>query len=199
VDWLVVASVRGVKALRAGGLRQWPGGLRSAAVGPRTAEALSALGATPAPLVGAREGAEGLWSAMEAAAEWPGTHTMVVTTPGGRTLLSERLRAAGAVVDEVEAYAMAPRPAEDIREDWGRVPLHAAVVTSPRSARHLAAAVGVEALGELRAIVAIGDSTAEALRSLGLVAHVPPIADLAAAAQLLATLSGAATAGGDRI
>jgi uroporphyrinogen-III synthase len=189
VSWLVVASARSVRALRRAGLGAWPAGLRSAAVGAATARALTDAGAAPPPVVGAGDGAEALWDALRARGDWAGVRVLVATTGGGRTLLEDRLREAGARVEVVEAYLMAPRPADDIRADWRRASADAVVLTSPRAATTLADAVGRDTLDRLSAIIAIGRPTADALSALGLRAAVPPRADFTAAATLAATLA----------
>ncbi|MEZ5291716.1 MAG: uroporphyrinogen-III synthase [Vicinamibacterales bacterium] len=188
-DWIVVASARSVAALRmAAGA--WPRGVRTAAVGAATARALVDAGAAPPPVVG-DGGAEPLWRVLANAAAWPGLDVLVPTTPGGRPFLAEALRGAGARVDLVEAYRMVPRAPEAIRADWRQAAPDAAVVASPRAAAALVHAVGREPLTALRAVVAIGSTTAEALSSLGVPCRVPSAADFPAVARLLQDLSRA--------
>lgn len=186
--WLIVSSARGVGALAAAGLTTWPRGLRSAAVGPATARALVAVGADPAPIVGIGEGADALWSTLAAEA-WAGVRVLVVTTTGGRVVVEDALRRAGALVDVVEAYHVAPRPAEAIRAAWATADADAVVVTSPRAAAVLVEAIGAEPLQAGVSVIAIGATTHDALRELGIAAHVPPHADFAAVARLAADLA----------
>jgi uroporphyrinogen-III synthase len=187
-DWVVCASRRAVAALmRARGSR-WPAGVRTAAVGPRTAAALLEAGAHPPPVVAAREGAEALWQVLESEDRWIGRRVLVPTVPGGLRILAVRLREAGARVHEVEAYTMRPRPPADIRADWDRAEPHAVLATSPSAVRSLARAVGVTALKGLRAVVAVGPTTAAALAELGVDHTTAPRATPDELARHLATV-----------
>lgn len=165
--WVVCASARGVAALQHARAEAWPAGLRTAAVGPVTAGALHAAGVEPPPVLVNDGGADALWTALASADAWPGRRVLVPTTPGGRAVLARQLRAAGANVDEVEAYRMMPRDTDAIASDWRAARPGAVIVASPRVAHLLVAAVGVGALTALHAVVAIGTTTAGALRDLG--------------------------------
>ena len=191
-DWLVVASTRSVDALRTTmDRRPWPHGLRSAAVGPATAAALSAVGATPRPIVAGTAGAAALWDTLSTLDTWAGRRVLVLTTPGGRPTLIDALRAADAHVDAVDAYRMEARPAERIRDDWSRAAPDAAVLASPRSAAALVAAIGRDGVARLHAVVAIGQTTAARLAELGVPCLVSPDASFEAAAEVLASLGTA--------
>jgi uroporphyrinogen-III synthase len=177
-DWLVCASPRAVSALRERrGPAAWPGHLRTAAVGAATARALHEAGAAAPPLTGSGDGAASLWVRLLDAAHWPDERVLVLTTRGGLTVLADHLTTAGARVDVVEAYAMHPRGAADIRHDWAIAQPDAVVVTSPRSADVLVEAIGPIALVRPY-VVAIGDTTSKRLRGLAIAHDVAPTADL---------------------
>lgn len=177
-DWLVCASPRAVSALREWrGPAPWPERLRTAAVGAATARALHEAGAAAPPLTGPGDGAASLWARLADAANWPDQRVLVLTTPGGLTVLADHLTGAGARVKVVEAYAMRPRAATDIRHDWAIADPDAVVVTSPRSADVLVGAIGSAALVRPW-VVAIGDTTSERLRGLAIPHDVAPTADL---------------------
>jgi uroporphyrinogen-III synthase len=178
-DWIVCASVRSVTALAAARRAPWPAGVRTAAVGPRTAAALVAAGATPLPLTGDTDGADSLWTRLRGADQWPGRRVLLPTTPGGRRTLSDSLTAAGAFVHELEAYQMTPRPARLIAEAWHTAAPDAVVVASARVAVALVEAVGAGQLCGLAAVVAIGHTTAAALAAAAVPCAVAARADFA--------------------
>lgn len=186
-DWIICSSVRAVTALAGARTTAWPRGVRTAAVGASTAEALVLAGADPVPLVGQSAGADALWAAM-AMNDWNGSRVLVPTVPGGRRTLIEGLRQAGAVVTEVEAYRMTPRPAAQIRLDWLAAAPDAAVISSPSTASGLIAGVGTDALATLSAIVVIGPTTAAALAAAGVPCQQAARADFREAARTLARL-----------
>ena len=192
-DWVVCASARAVEALA--NLRAtWPAGVRAAAVGEATARALDAIGATPPVVVGPVAGADALWDRLRALDTWTGRRVLVLTTPGGRTALIDGLRADGATVEAVEAYAMTPRPADAIRQDWARAGADAVVLASPRAATTLVAAIGCEPLARLRAVVAIGPTTAREVAAMGIACVVPEQAAFESVATTLASLMDAEVA-----
>lgn len=119
---------------------------------------------------------------------WTGRRVLVLTTPGGRTTLIDGLRAAGATVEAVEAYTMAPRATADIRHDWARAGADAVVLASPRAAATLVAAIGREPVAGLRAVVAIGPTTARELAAQGIGCVVPERAAFESVAATLASL-----------
>lgn len=186
-DWIICSSARTVSALTGARTTAWPRGVRTAAVGARTAEALVSAGADPAPLVGASEGAEALWAAL-ATIEWNHRRVLVPTVAGGRRMLIDGLRQAGAVVTEVEAYRMIPRPAAQIRADWLAAAPDAAVIASPSTASALLEIVGHDALAALRTVVAIGPATSAALAAATVPCHQATHASFREAARTLARL-----------
>ncbi|MGE3840759.1 MAG: uroporphyrinogen-III synthase [Vicinamibacterales bacterium] len=186
-SWLVASSVRAVNVLAVSRGTPLPKGLRTAAVGARTAEALAATGADPCPVIGEESGAEGLWAVL-AKESWPGQRVLVLTTPGGRRLLAEALTASGAQVEELEAYRMATRSPDDIAADWAKAAPDALVLSSPRAARGLESAVGIDALRAVGAIVAMGPTTARTLASMGVPFRIATEARFEAVAQTLAAM-----------
>jgi uroporphyrinogen-III synthase len=184
--WVICASVRSVEALGRAMAAPWPAGVRTAAVGPATAAALELLGATPPPVAAPFAGADALWEALSPMDAWPDRRVLVLTTPGGRTTLIDGLRAAGANVSAVDAYRMVPRPPGDIRRDWVAAAPDALVLASPRAGEVLVDAVGKDALARLRAVVAIGATTAQVLAAHGLPCEVPERASFDAVADAVA-------------
>lgn len=184
-DWVVVASARAVRAITRARGGPWPPDISTAAVGAVTAAALAGAGVTRPTVVAPEEGAEALWTLLEQV-DWVDRRVLVPTTPGGRRLLVEHLRAAWAIVDEVDAYVMRPRAPHDIDADWHAAAPDAAVIASPRVAETLVAAAGVDALRALRLVVAIGATTGVALDRLGVPCEIPDRADFAEAARLVA-------------
>lgn len=87
----------------------WPAATRAAAPGPGTAAALRARGlepVEPAPDAPAFD-SEALWQRLRHE-DWAGRAVLVVRGEDGRDWLAEQLRAAGATVDFVAAYARRP-------------------------------------------------------------------------------------------
>jgi uroporphyrinogen-III synthase len=184
-DWVVAASARAVRAITRARGGPWPADIRTAAVGAATAAALAEAGVTRPTLVAPEPGAEALVTLL-AEVDWLERRVLVPTTPGGRTILAEHLRAAWAMVDEVEAYAMHPRAPGDIARDWHAAAPDAAVIASPRVAELLAAAIDVDGLRALRLVISIGATTRLALERLGVTSETPAHADFAECARLLA-------------
>lgn len=184
-DWLVCASVRSVRAIVEARGRPWPPHLRTAAVGPVTAAALVDAGARN-PIHAETFNARALVEALRPLDSWGGRRVLVATTPGGRREIIDGLAAEGAAVTAVEAYAMIPLDAAAIRDAWQRADSDAVILGSASAARHLLAAVGADALEKLKAVVAIGPTTAAELSSAGVRAHQPPQATYAAAIAWLA-------------
>ncbi len=184
-DWLVVASARAVTALiEARDGRALPPGLKTAAVGPKTAAALIAHGAA-APLTAPSAGAGPLGLALRGADQWAGRRVLLPRAAEGRRELGGALRRLGATVDEVTAYRTVERAPDVIAAAWRAARPEAVVVASPSAARALIGAIGTEPLRRLEPVVAIGSSTAMALVALGVRAVVPPRADFESVAELL--------------
>lgn len=185
-DAVIAASTRAVRAVRAARGAAWPPGLATAAVGRATARAIAEAGVRHPVVVADRDGADALWDAL-ATRPWRGRTVLVLTTPGGRTLLADRLREAGARVHDVEAYRMTPRSSGDIAADWHAARADAVLIASPRVADALAAAIGVDALENVR-VVAIGATTSAALAALGVTHTTPSSASFEAMAAHLAAM-----------
>lgn len=172
-DWIICSSARAVHSLSRLRAAPWPRGLRSAAVGAQTGAALEAMGANPRPVVAAAAGASPLFQHMETMDAWPGRLVLALTVAGGRRELLDGLSRAGARVDEVVAYRMAPEALPAIAEKFDRAQPDAVVFASPSAVEIVNAAVGSDALRRLRAVVAIGATTGRALRARGLKPLVP--------------------------
>jgi uroporphyrinogen III methyltransferase/synthase len=170
-DWLVFTSVNGVerfwRELEAGGRESLPEGMLVAAIGPATAEALVARGSQP-QVVPEEYVAEAVADALVAFGDLAGRRVLLPRASGARQVLPERLRAAGADVDEVIAYESQP-DAEGIlglREALERDAVDMITFTAASTVRHWVEASGSE-LGRARVAV-IGPITARAARAAGL-------------------------------
>jgi uroporphyrinogen-III synthase len=192
-DWLVVSSARAVAALQAArhGVRL-PERLRTAAVGQRTAMALTACGAI-GPLRAAREGAEPLAAALREADDWPARRVLLPRALDGGSVLVKALASCGASVTDVVAYRTEARDAKVIRARWRTVPVEAAVFASPSAAEVMIRAVGADAVARLDFVIAIGPTTAAALAAYDIAATVPSRADFDSIAELLAGCTSAHT------
>jgi uroporphyrinogen-III synthase len=183
--WIVVSSSRAVRAVSAArGARAWPRSLRGGAAGASTSRALRELGLTNV-ITGNRGGADALLGALLRAEHWPGTRVLAPRAADGRRVVETGLRDAGAHVDEPVAYRTALVSAAVIRRRWRNGSPQAAVIASPSAARSLVGALGAAVLRELKCVVAIGPTTAAALRELDVPARVAPSATFEAAAQTL--------------
>lgn len=173
-DWVMCSSARSVGALlRARAGKPWPKGLKSAAVGEQTAQSLLAMGADPKPVVARTAGAESLWLELKDRDSWPGKRVLIPTVRQGRPGLIRALVAAGARVDAVEAYRMLPLAHHEVADRFALADADAVVLASPSVAHALFEAIGLAPFGTLRAVVAIGNTTAEALRAHGIEPIVP--------------------------
>jgi len=184
-DWLVVASQRAVTTLmtaRAG--RPLPAGLKTAAVGEKTAGALVAAGAM-APLTAPSAGAVPLVQVLREVDDWPRRRVLVPRAREGGRDLADALRRWGARVDEVVAYCTVARPQAEIVDAWRAARPDAVVVASPSAARALVQALGAESLRRLARVAAMGTTTAMQLVALGVPATVPARSDFEAVAELL--------------
>jgi uroporphyrinogen-III synthase len=188
-QWLIVASQRAVTSLlaaRAG--RPLPPGLKTAAVGEKTAASLVAAGAF-SPLTAPGAGAAALIAVLRDAGPWRGRRVLVPRALDGGRELAESLRRWGADVDEVVAYCTVARPKDEIVEAWRSARPDAVVVASPSAARALVQALGPDVLRHLARVAAMGSTTAMQLMALGVPAMVPARADFEAVAELLLGLT----------
>jgi uroporphyrinogen III methyltransferase/synthase len=170
--------------------------VKIAAVGQATARALSERGLR-ADLVPARGDGHGVAAALLAndprlAA---GARVLVPRAAEGREELVAALAAAGAKVDVVAAYRTLARSPAELAPIARRIvagELHVLCFFSPSQVQAVAAAVGTvaeaaAAFRRARVVAAIGQTTAESLRSLG--ARVDVVASAPAAEALAAEIA----------
>ncbi len=165
--WVVFTSPNGVRqALARPKARDaaWP---RIAAVGQATASALAearlCADFTPSAPTGRSLGAE--------LPVGPGERVLLFRSDVARPELPAALRARGAVVDEVVAYRTTPRtePAPDVAAELRAGRVDAILLASPSAVRGLVAAVGGDPeLYRATSLIAIGPTTAAAIREMGL-------------------------------
>lgn len=190
--WLVVTSQRAVGPLyvvmtAAGKDARSLANLRVAAVGGATASALSALGLRVD--VEGTGGAAALADAILAAdPQLAGQKILFPRAANAREELPARLAAAGAIVDAIDVYATEPVPPGDLAAVAAQLReghVHALVVAAPSQVDALAAALGAgfaPTLSMLRAVAAIGPTTAAALAAHGVASPlVAPTPDALAA------------------
>src|SRR5262245_30125295 len=183
-QWAIFASQRAVQAVSAARGSAWPADLKTAAVGSRTAAALLETGVTLAPVVAGEAGADALWDVLKDR-DWRGVRVLLPVVADGRRIVIDGLTHAGADVMAIEAYRMVPRSTSDILEDWTAAAPDAVIIGSPSAATILIDAVGRDACASLSAVVAIGPTTAAALKARGLEAMTSPTADFAATARFV--------------
>lgn len=140
----------------------WPQAVRAGSTGPGTTAALLAAG-VPAVAIDAPSGpafdTDALWAQRLQGRAWAGRRALIVRGEGGRDWLAGRLRAAGAQVDVVAAYARR-RP----RLDPAGTALLAAAQARPRE--HAWLFSSSEAVANLGALAPGADwSAARALAS----------------------------------
>ncbi len=187
-DWVVATSARAVEALaRLRPARPWPHGLRCAAVGAATAAVFERHGMAPT-VVATTGGAEDLIALLRHADRWPGRTVLMPQAAEGRSEVAAALGALGAAVTVVHAYQTVCRPSAEIRQAWGEASAEGVVFASPSAARALVGAVGAADVARVRAIVGLGTTTAQTLRTLGLDPQVSPAARFDAAAGLCGAL-----------
>ena len=162
-------------------------GARIAAVGTATARALEARGLT-ADLLPPRASGGGVAEALlECGVE--GARVLVPRAERADPALVERLRAAGASVDEVTLYLAAPPadPPPEVLAALRAGKIEALTFTSSSTVRNLAALLGGDLEALRHAVVAcIGPQTAEAAREAGLPPQV--VAEHASVDALVAAL-----------
>lgn len=119
-DWVVLTSTNAVMALEAArhglGMDEspWPeSGIRFCAVGPSTAAALEAAGLTPDIVPSEYVGESVLDALLEADGNLDRRRILIPRAAEARDVIPDGLRAAGAVVDVVEAYRTVPVKADD--------------------------------------------------------------------------------------
>ncbi|HIA18009.1 MAG TPA: uroporphyrinogen-III synthase [Planctomycetaceae bacterium] len=169
-DWLVFSSSNGVRflldrLLETGSDMRALGGLRIAAIGPGTAEALQQY-RLAVDLQPDQYRAEALADAL--VAEAPNRCFLLPRASRGREVLAERLTAAGATVEQLLVYqSLDVSVAEDqVSEQLAAGRVDWITVTSSAIARSLASLFG-DQLKESR-LVSISPVTSATLRELGL-------------------------------
>jgi uroporphyrinogen-III synthase len=169
--WVVVASAHAAAALaRARGPAPWPPAVRVAAVGAGTAEALAAH-AIPVAFVPAQAEGAALAAGLATEHSLAGARILFPRSDRARRAVPDGLRAAGARVDEVEAYRtrLDVTAATALATALARGEVDALVLTSPSNADSLAQVAGARfaaAIGDVR-LIAIGPTTAARLSELG--------------------------------
>lgn len=184
-DWLAVTSAHAARALHAARPEgePWPSALGVAAIGQGTARALAAAG-IPVSLIPPEAHGAALVRALIAAAgrastrkrPLAGQRILFPCSDIARRTVPDGLAAAGARVDEVEAYRTRPDRAQariliSLIERGG---LDALILTSPSSAESLAGEAGdrwPDVLGAAR-LLSIGPTTSGRLAELGRPADV---------------------------
>jgi uroporphyrinogen III methyltransferase/synthase len=149
-------------------------GVRLAAIGPETADALARRLLRPA-VVPAEYRAEGLLEAL-GDDDVRGRRILLPRAAGARAILPDALRRRGAAVDEVLAYRAVVPPDADaapLRAALDAGAIDAVTFTSSSTVRNFVELVGRDALARLvhdgRPVIAcIGPVTADTARQLGL-------------------------------
>ncbi|MEW5903678.1 MAG: uroporphyrinogen-III synthase [Pseudomonadota bacterium] len=147
-------------------LRHIPPGVRVAAVGQGSAQALRALGVTDIIVPAARQDSEGLLDepALQQVAGW---HIAIVRGDGGRELLGDTLRARGARVDYITSYQRST-PALDAAA-WRAIGPDVILVTSSEALAHLWHGLGAaaSALAAQTTLLVIHPRIAQAAQAQG--------------------------------
>lgn len=181
-DWVVFTSTNGVDAYFAelsrqdGDLRRL-GGVRVAAIGPATADALRTRGLRPDVVPDEFRGEAVAAAMLDADGDaMRGQRVLLPRAAVARDALPDALRAAGAQVTVVAAYqtvGVAHRQVDTLREALQAARLSALTFTSPSTVQHTLAALDDDRdlLGRT-CIAAIGPITAEAARDAGLAVAV---------------------------
>lgn len=151
--------------------REWPSGLRAAAVGDGTRAELQRHGIEGAIIPRAGADSEALLELPQLAA-MSGKRVAIFRGEGGRALLADTLRARGARVQLAECYRRAP-PKTDFRplaSAWERNEVHAVTSFSSAGLRYLLEALGESAAHRLRAtpLFAAHERIGEQARRLGI-------------------------------
>ena len=169
-EWIAFASERAVTALveaaRTAGTSEVLRTRKLAVVGPGTAAALTAHGLEPT-LVAPVSSGEGLARALLPRLG-PGDTVLLPAAEESRPELQEGLTVAGVTVERVAAYRA--RPAGVAPEGWAEVVAHpprCVLFGSPRTVEAFLALPGAEGLVPRVRAVAVGPTTAAALRARG--------------------------------
>jgi len=175
-DWVIFASVNGVRRFFARALRLGKDirdlqGPRICAIGPATGAAVEAyhvrVACRPERYV-----AESVVEAFRAMGDAAGKRILIPRTDVGRRVLIEELEKLGAEVTEVTAYRTVPESlSEEGERDLLDQPPDFITFASSSTVRYFAECVGKEGLSRLTQhgeIVSIGPITSQTVRELGL-------------------------------
>jgi uroporphyrinogen-III synthase len=179
-DWIVFTSRQAVAAVTARRSAP-PPGLRTAAVGGATAAVLKQHG-WPVDLVAGEPGAAGLVAAFAAHGVAQGARILHPASSRALPTLASGLQQLGAQVTTVEAYRTVAGTALDVEDcrSWiARKGVGAVTFASPSAVVELESALGKEDFARLLGTapaVAIGPTTAQALRERG---YKPTLAESA--------------------
>jgi uroporphyrinogen-III synthase len=177
-DWLLFTSAEAVRSLdiaRRNAHLSWPSRIRAACVGPATAKAASQTGLTIGLIPDVFDGAalaESLLRDTRAASErffWP-------RAEAANSGLADRLRAAGARVDDVIAYRTIANScgAQRLKRDLAAGTIGVILFFSPSAVDSFVELVGVDAVGPSVVVGVIGRSSGDRARLKGLAVHVQP-------------------------
>jgi uroporphyrinogen III methyltransferase / synthase len=172
-DWAIFTSQNAVRifwnALRADGAdARALAGLKIAAIGPATADALLdrglAVDVEPERFV-----AEALLEELRARGDLRGARVLYAAAEGAREVLPDGLRALGAIVDRIVLYRSVPDGANagPVRQRLESDDVHLVTFTSASAVRAFVDAVGHDAARAAPA-ASIGPITSEAVRAAGL-------------------------------
>lgn len=167
-EWIVFTSANGVvRFWEALGGASLPGGTRVAAIGPATADALAERGVQP-EIVPEEYVAEAVADALVGVGGLNGCRVLLPRAAGARKVLPQRLKAAGADVDEVVAYEAHPdtEGIAALRADLERGAVDMITFTAASTVRQYVEFASPD-VGDAR-VAAIGPITAAAARSAGL-------------------------------
>lgn len=180
-QWAVFTSVNGVKYFwqrlaQAGLDSRALGGIKVAAIGPATADALRDKGIAP-DFIPERYVAEGVVEGMLALG-MAGQRVLLPRAREAREVLPDELRAAGAVVDVIAVYATVPALArkEQVLDMLAQGRIHCVTFGSSSTVDNFLGAIPVEILKKYPAVqlAAIGPITARTLDRHGLACHIQP-------------------------
>ncbi len=175
--WVVLTSTNAVMALEAARRElvmdqsPWPpSGTRFCAVGPRTAAALEAVGLTPDMVPSEYVGESLLEALLGAAGNLDRLRILIPRAAEARDVIPDGLRAAGAVVDIVEAYRTVPVKADDeatrrLADRLAAGEVDMVTFTSSSTVRAFRAMFGGELGGSL--VATIGPVTSATARESG--------------------------------
>jgi uroporphyrinogen-III synthase len=167
-DWLIVTSANTVRSIAWSSLLNRISGLKVAAIGEATAAAARKAG-LPVALVPKTYVAESLVECL--AGQAAGQRILLARAEVARDVIPDALRAAGAVVDVVDAYRNAtPQTAPEQLGQALKQGLDAATFTSSSSVTHLAEVARIAGIAFPLAgvqAISIGPITSATLRELG--------------------------------